>query len=435
MKEKPGSAEGLRLETLIRIRWLAVAGQTLAVGTVAYILGFEFELALCLALIATSAWLNLFLRFRYRASFRLAPIAAAGLLGFDLLQLALLLFLTGGLQNPFSILLVAPVIISATTLPLANTAVLGMLAVAAASILAFFHLPLPWSDTGGLDLPLTYVAGMWVAVVSTMAFTAVYAWRVAEEARQLADALTAAELELQRAQHLSALDGLAAAAAHELGTPLATIALVSKEMMRELPKDSPLAEDARLLRSQADRCGEILRKLTRLSAESGDHLGRMPLSSVMEEVAAAHRRDGIALSVKPGAQPGEPVCRRNPGMLYGLGNLLGNAMEFASAKVVFRANWDRHRIWIEIFDDGPGFPAELMERIGEPYVSGRGRRRKAAGGLGLGLFIAKTLLERSGATLDFSNGGEGRELRGAHVRVDWPREAIEIGEAERLAAQ
>jgi len=435
MVARQGNTEGLRLETLIRIRWLAVAGQTLAVGTVAYVLDFEFELALCMALIATSAWLNLFLRFRYRASFRLAPLAAAGLLGFDILQLALLLFLTGGLQNPFSILLVAPVVISATTLPLANTVALGVFAVAAASLLAFFHLPLPWTAESGIDLPLTYVAGMWVAVVSTMAFTAVYAWRVAEEARQLSDALTAAELELQRAQHLSALDGLAAAAAHELGTPLATIALVSKEMMRELPQDSHLADDARLLRSQADRCGEILRKLTRLSVESGDHLDRLPFSSVMEEVAVAHRRSGVTLSVKPGAQPGEPVCRRNPGMLYGLGNLLENAMEFAAGKVAFEAGWDKDRIWIEIADDGPGFPAELIERIGEPYVSGRKRRQETAGGLGLGLFIAKTLLERSGATLEFSNGGQGRELAGAHVRVVWPRETIEIVETAGLAAQ
>ena len=422
---------GLRLETLIRIRWLAVAGQTLAVLVVAYGLGFEFPLLLCLALIAMSAWLNIFLRFRYRASFRLSPTAAAGLLGFDILQLALLLFLTGGLQNPFSILLVAPVIICATTQAVVYTAALGALAVAAASALAFFHLPLPWSAETGIELPLTYVAGIWVAVVSALAFTAIYAWRVAEEARQLSDALTATELELQRAQHLSALDGLAAAAAHELGTPLATIALVSKEMMRELPKGSPLADDAALLRSQADRCGEILRTMTRMSQNPDEHLGRLPLSSLMEEVAVPHRKTGIELSVSPGAVAGEPVCLRNPGITYGLGNLVENAVEFAAARVAFKAHWDTDQVAIDIEDDGPGFPAEVLGRIGEPYVSRRAEN--TVGGLGLGLFIAKTLLERTGAGLEFSNRGDG-EPAGARVRVTWPRAVIDIG-ATKIAAQ
>ena len=415
----------LRLETLIRIRWLAVVGQTVSVLFVAFYLKYDFYLSLCLALIAASAWLNVFLRLRYRASFRLTESAAVALLGYDILQLAMLLFLTGGLQNPFAVLLVVPVIVSATTQSIRQIVPLGILAVGAASLLVFFHLPLPWQKGAELDVPLVYVVGMWVAIVAMMVFTAVYTYRVADEARQLSAALTATELVLQREQHLSALDGLAAAAAHELGTPLATIALVSKEMIRELPEGSPLAEDALLLRGQAERCRDILQKLTSLSSADDDTIGRIPLSSLMEEVAAPHRDFGIELVVEPGATPGEPKCMRNPAILYGLGNLVENAVDFAASKVEFTGRWDAEWVTITVNDDGPGFPADLIEHIGEPYMTTRpSGDTSTGGGLGLGLFIAKTLLERAGAGLEFANAEEG----GAVITVRWPRANIDIGE-------
>ena len=427
---KSAGGPNLRLETLIRIRWLAVIGQTVAVLLVAYVLKYEFYLSLCLALIAASAWLNVFLRLRYRASFRLTETAAVALLGYDILQLGMLLFLTGGLQNPFAMLLVVPVIVSATTQSIRQFAPLGMLAVGTASLLVFVHLPLPWQPANGLDLPLVYVAGMWVAIISTMVFTAVYTYRVAEEARQLSTALAATELVLQREQHLSVLDGLAAAAAHELGTPLSTITLVAREMIRDLPEDSPLLEDARLLSGQAERCRAILKKLTSLSEEGDDHIGRMPLSSLMEEVAVPHRDFGIELAVTPGAMPGEPRCVRNPGILYGLGNLVENAIEFASTRVEFAAEWDADTVVVTITDDGPGFAPDLIERIGEPYMTARRKEKgKTGGGLGLGLFIAKTLLERSGASLEFANEEEnGKFGGGAHITVRWPRSVFDIGE-------
>ncbi len=336
MYGKPGGSR-LRLETLVAIRWLAILGQTLAVTVVAFVLGYEFQLALCLALIAMSAWLNVFLRLRYKASYRLPDKSAMALLAYDILQLSALLYLTGGLQNPFSVLLVVPVIVSAATQSPRQILPLGGLTVAAATVLVFFHQPLPWEAGRSLDLPLALLAGTWVAIVSTLVFTAVYAYRVADEARKLSDALAATELVLQREQHLSNLDGLAAAAAHELGTPLATIALVSKEMMRELAEDSPLREDASLLRSQAERCRQILQKLSSLSGEGDSHIGRLALSSLMEEVAAPLRSFGVELVVTPGARPGEPVLARNPGILYGLGNLLENAVDFAKTRVEFSA--------------------------------------------------------------------------------------------------
>src|SRR5690606_15589639 len=253
--------------------------------------------------------------------------------------------------------------------PLAMTALLGGMVVATATLLAFFHLPLPWYDGAELAMPFIYVAGSWVALSSSIAFTGIYAFRVAEEARLLANALSATELVLQREQHLSALDGLAAAAAHELGTPLATIALVAREMERALGADSAYAEDVKLLRSQSERCREILKRLTSLSSEGEAHLARLPLTSLVEEVTAPHRDFGIAIKLEPGERIGpEPIGQRNPGVLYGLGNLIENAVDFARETVTVRWNWDEEHVGLSITDDGPGFPAEIIDRIGEPYM-------------------------------------------------------------------
>lgn len=288
-----------------------------------------------------------------------------------------------------------------------------------ATLLVFFHLPLPWHEGAPLAMPFIYVAGMWMAVLSSIAFTAIYAFRVAAEARLLANALAATELVLQREQHLSALDGLAAAAAHELGTPLATITLVAKEMEKALGKDAKYGEDVTLLRSQSERCREILKRLTSLSSEGEAHLSRLPLTSLVEEVTAPHRDFGISIKLRPGERSGpEPVGRRNPGVIYGLGNLVENAVDFARESVTVRWSWDEATVSFSIIDDGPGFPPEIIDRIGEPYMSTR-QGTEAGGGLGLGLFIAKTLLERSGATLDFRNSSGLGE--GAMVRISWPR--------------
>ncbi|ESY11343.1 MULTISPECIES: ActS/PrrB/RegB family redox-sensitive histidine kinase [unclassified Mesorhizobium] len=412
-------SQRLRLNTLIRLRWLAIVGQSLAVLVVAYGLKFPLPVSLCFALVACSAWLNLVLTFRYPAAHRLTPFSAFFILTFDSLQLAGLLYLTGGLTNPFSVLMTVPVVISAASLPLRLTAVLGALVMAAATLLVFFHQPLPWYEGAPLPMPFIYVAGIWMAVFSSIAFTAIYAFRVAEEARLLANALAATELVLQREQHLSALDGLAAAAAHELGTPLATIALVSKEMEKALGNDPKYGEDVKLLRSQSERCREILKRLTSLSSEGEAHLSRLPLTSLVEEVTAPHRDFGISIKLRPGERVGpEPVGRRNPGVIYGLGNLVENAVDFARNSVTVRWSWDELDVTFSIIDDGPGFPPEIIDRIGEPYMSTR-QGNEAGGGLGLGLFIAKTLLERSGATLDFRNSSGLGE--GAIVQISWPR--------------
>lgn len=416
----------LRLNTLIKLRWLAVTGQSAAVVIVAFVLDFPLPVIESGALIACSAVLNIYLTFAYPANHRLNLVPALALLTYDAMQLAGLLYLTGGLTNPFALLMAVPVVISATAMPIRHTALLGVFVIVVVTFLMFFHRPLPWTQGAELAVPVMYMAGVWFAVVSTILFTSIYVWRVADEARKLAGALAATELVLQREQHLSALDGLAAAAAHELGTPLATISLVAKEMEKAAGASSEFAEDIRLMRTQADRCREILKQLNSLSSESSGPLSRLPLTSLVEEAVAPHRDFGVEVSLRAGSVSGrEPVTIRNPGVIYGLGNLVENAVDFASRRVEIAWRYDEDLIAIDITDDGPGFRADMLDRIGEPYVSHRpaGERGSGAGGLGLGLFIAKSLLERSGATVHFANS-ERRGL-GATVTVSWPRKVFE----------
>src|ERR1041385_6934072 len=265
----------VRLDTLLRLRWLAIIGQTTAVVVVYYGLEFPLPIWACLAVIALSAWLNVALRVRFSLTQRLEPERAAWLLAFDIAELAVLLFLTGGLQNPFAFLFLAPVLLSATALPPRLTLMLGGFAVFCATLLVFFYYPLPWDIDDPLELPWIYLLGVWLSILLSLGFIGVYAWQLTEEGRQLAEALAATELVLAREQHLSQLDGLAAAAAHELGTPLATITVITRELERAIDASSPHAEDVKLLREQAQRCRDILAKLTELPTGAPfDQIGR-----------------------------------------------------------------------------------------------------------------------------------------------------------------
>jgi len=425
-----GIGRNVRLDTLVRLRWLAVIGQTITVLVVYWGLDFELPIWACLAVIALAAWLNVAVRIRFPSMQRLEPERAAWLLAFDTAELAVLLFLTGGLQNPFAFLFLGPVLISATALPPRMTLMLGCFAIGCATLLIFVHGPLPWDNEVPLELPSIYVTGVWLSILLAIAFIGLHAWEITEDSRQLADALAATELVLAREQHLSQLDGLAAAAAHELGTPLSTITLIAKELELSIKPDSEHAEDVRLLSEQAKRCRTILGKLTELS--SGEPFDRMKLSTLIEEVIAPHRNFGVAINVALAPNGfAEPIGGRNPAILYGLGNLVENAVDFAKERVEVAASWSGHDVNVTITDDGPGFAPEIMERIGEPYVTTHRRKHQSvdgeapahASGLGLGFFIAKTLLERSGATLDFENRSS--PDRGALVRVRWERSAFE----------
>lgn len=425
----------VRLDTLLRLRWLAVLGQIAAIFIV--VQGFEFDLPVipCLMVVALSAAVNLALQVGLDPRRRLEPLFAGALLGLNIVELAALLFLTGGLQNPFSFLFLAPVLISATALTTRLTLTLGLLAIACATLLGFWHLPLPWDGDEPLTLPAIYMFGVWLSIALALGVTSLYAFQVTEEARKLADALAATELVLAREQHLTQLDGLAAAAAHELGTPLATIFLIATELEKSIGPGHPLAHDARTLGEQARRCRDILSKLTQLS--SGDApFDRMKLSTMIEEAVAPHRDFGIAIVVRIAAAIGtEPVGKRNPAILYGLGNILENAVDFARAEVAVDAWWGEETVELMISDDGPGIAPEMLKRIGEPYLSrrpGGDDLNSQHGGLGLGIFIARTLLERTGARLTFGN--RAYPAHGAMVHIAWPRERFEAQGAEAAPA-
>jgi two-component system sensor histidine kinase RegB len=421
----PGNWRPLRLATLVGLRWLAVAGQTIGVLFVDWGLAYPLPLVQCLSLIALSVVVNLALIIRFGAGDRPSSTVATIQLAYDLLQLGGLLSLTGGLENPFSLLLLAPVSVSATTLPQRSTLILAALAIAIASAISFIHLALPWDPARRITFDRIYVIGIWVSLVCGVVFIAAYTNRVAHEARQLADALTATELALSRHEQLSALDGLAAAAAHELGTPLSTIALAAKEMKADIPP-GPLADDVDLIIAQSARCRAILAKLRNLrSGESGDPFAAVPVGELLEEVAKPLEGFGKSIFIEIPETAGEPVFKRNAGLLYGLGNLIENATQFAKTRVNVDASWDRGTIGVTITDDGAGFPDDLIARLGEPYLTTRARNTApdgdAPGGLGLGIFIAKTLLERTGARLAFENAASG----GAKVTITWPRQAVE----------
>jgi two-component system sensor histidine kinase RegB len=434
---REASESRLRLQTVVRLRWFGVAGQLLTVCYVYFVLGFQFDIGICLALIALTAWLNVFLRLRYSMRTRIGTAYATALLAYDIVQLAALLFLTGGIENPFVFLIVAPVTVSAATLPPRNTIVLGLLAAGATTLLVFWYRSLPWFAGVNFELPTLYNVGVLASVLAGMVFLALYVWRLAKEARQMSEALAATELVLAREQQLHALDGLAAAAAHELGTPLSTIAVVAKELARTAPKDGTVAEDIALLQSQTERCREILKKLTRGPKEPDPLHARISVRELIDEAAAPYRGFNTEIAVHAAPEAGadaaasqEPVGERRPGVIYGLANLVENAVDFARNRVEITATWSAREVAITIADNGPGIPPLVLDALGEPYLTTRPSPRTGLApdgepsGMGLGFFIAKTLLERSGALVTLENRSA-TDGGGAIARVSWRREAFE----------
>jgi two-component system sensor histidine kinase RegB len=413
----------------VPIRWVAIAGQASTILIVHYGLGYRLPLFPALAVVAGSVLLNVVLILVRQAAARLGERDAALCLGYDILQLAILLYLTGGLHNPFSTLILAPVTVAATILSRRPVIALSILAVAATTVLALWHMPLPWR-TEPLVFPPELVFGIWMALVLATVFIGSYTWSVAQEARRLRDAVAATQLALAREQRISAVGALAAAAAHELGSPLATIAVVAKELAHDLREDSPHAEDVALLLSQSERCRKILAELARQPEhDGGSPYTRLPISALVETAGALHQGEGVKLIFATAGQPGpeEPLVRRSPEIMHGLNNLIQNAVQFARREVSVTTFWDKATVTVEIADDGPGFPLHLLGRLGEPYIS---TRAGAADHMGLGIFIAQSLLERSGARLVFENLPEG----GAHVAIYWNRANLEMLEKLRPTA-
>jgi two-component system, sensor histidine kinase RegB len=426
----------VRLRTLCNLRWLAVGGQSAALFVVYF--GFDYRLPFlaCVFGIAASAALNTVLSFRYPPSHRLTNREATFYLAFDVLQLAALLYLTGGILNPFALMFLAPVVIAAATLNLENTLILGALALVSVSVISIVHKPLPWAAGETVDLPLLYQAGIWASLVIGIGFTSIYAWRIASEGVRMSAGLAATQLALAREHRLAALGALATAAAHELGTPLGTIAVVARELERALPENSPEVEDVRLLRAQAERCRAILARLARPEEAVLGVTARLPLGALLDDIAGPYRGEDVEIAIELGiSDEPQPQVWRAPELLHGLANIIENATDFARSRVSVRAEWDASRLRVAVEDDGPGFAPEIFERIGEPYTTSRpghhalGESELGPGGeigehegMGLGFFIAKTLIEQTGGSVQAVNL-DGQE--GALVAVSWPRGAID----------
>ncbi len=463
----PRRSRGLSLRTLIILRWLAILGQTVTLIVLDTVFHFPLPRWECLLVILASVVFNLSAMSRPEKTESVVPDGrqTAIHLGFDILQLSALLAFTGGLANPFCLLLVAPVTVAAASLPGRQALILGLMVLASTTALFFWSMPLPWQRGADLNLPVLYRFGVGLALITGVVFTAAYAWRVAADAEKLELALAMTQDVLQREQRLAALGGLAAAAAHELGTPLATIQVVAKELLRASPPDGPVAEDARLMLQQADRCREILKRLSQ-RPDDGDALyTEIGLKGLLNEVVDPHLGFDLDIRVSVTTPDGaeEPRVKRLAEVVHGLSALVENAADFAASTVRVRATADEHWIVIEVVDDGPGFAPDILPRLGEPYVTSRphGKSRQALaaqlaaaaaaarparrgklspppappvgavtpsqGGMGLGFFIARTLLERTGGQVlvGQGDGGPGAS-RGARVTVRWDRRALEF---------
>ncbi len=427
----------VRLRDLSNMRWTAIGGQSSVLFLVYFGLNYRLPLLACAIAIALSAAFNLLLAIRYPPTQRLSNLEATAQLVFDTLVLGVLLYLTGGITNPFAVLFLVPVVIAAYALNLGNTLLLAALALVSVSIIAVYHEPLPWAAGETLHLPALYQGGMWSSVVTCIVFTSIYAWRIASEASRMQSGLAATQLALSHEHRMASLGALATAAAHELGTPLATIAVVARELERALPPASPEAEDLRLLRAEAERCRGILTRLARPEESLLAAAERLPLGALLDEIANEYRGGDMEIRIDLKQFMGggaEPKVWRVPEILHGLGNLVANAADFADAEIRLHAEWGPSDLRLAVEDDGPGFAPEILERIGEPYVTSRPglyaleERELSAGdafagqqGMGLGFFIAKTLIEQTGGTVKAGNMEQG----GARVEILWPRGAVD----------
>jgi two-component system sensor histidine kinase RegB len=439
---QPGSggtrANWIRLRSLILLRWFAIAGQLTAITVAQQLYGLQLELGLCYLAVGASVIANLVAIFVFPENKRLTETQNMLTVMFDLLQLSFLLFLTGGLHNPFALLMLGPVTISAAVLSLRSTILIGGTAIVMVTLLAQYNFPLRTEQGFILAIPQVFLFGNWIALIIAIVFISAYSLRVTSEINSMSDALSATQMALAREQKLTDLGGVVAAAAHELGTPLATIKLASGELYEELADRPDLQEDAALIRQQADRCRDILRDMGR-AGKDDLHLRKAPLRAVLEEAAEPHVGRGKQISFDLlGDEALQPVILRKPEIIHGVRNLVQNAVDFAVTEVWIEAQWDEQRISLRIMDDGRGFPQQLIGRIGDPFMtrrksSGDRGRRPGYEGMGLGLFIAKTLLERSGAELRFANGREDpardafgpSEGLGAVVEVRWLRRDID----------
>ncbi len=410
--------ENLNLDrkTLIILRWIAISGQLSAIVLVYFYLKLEFPIITCLAIVFVGSLTNLLLQFRTK-SVAIKDFQASLYLMYDLTQLSILLYLTGGISNPFSILMIVPAIVSSTFLSMGTTIILGILTIFFLYLLTIFHYPLPGIHDESITFPKLYLTGYFIALIIGLIFICYFGIRFSGESKRRSDAVKKLQEVIAKEYELESLGGQAAAAAHSLGTPLATISVVSKELKKELGNNKEFSKDIDLLISQTKRCGEILKQISKKQIKEDEFFNQTKLENLLNEIIETFKETSskqIKLITKEDSN--KLNIQRSPELIYGLRNFIGNAIKFSKSKVEIVIKSDNYNINIDINDDGPGFPDDIKEVLGEPYIKSKSNITISNAGTGLGTFLGKTFLERKLARLIFSKSSR---LNGALVNISW----------------
>ena len=410
--------ENLNLDknTLTILRYIAIFGQFIAVNIVFYYLKLDFPIEESYVIIFFGLITNLFLQFKVRVN-QLKDTYASFFLLYDLVQLSILLYLTGGILNPFSFLLIIPAIVSSTFLSMGTTIILSSITSLMLFILTYFYLPLPGMDLSSFNVPSFYKLGILTSILIGLAFLSYFGIRFSGETKKRSEALNKLQEVIAKEYELESLGGQAAAAAHSLGTPLATISVVAKELKKEIGDDKEISKDIDLLISQTKRCSEILKKISKKQIEEDSFLYLIKLEDLLEEIINSFKETSSKkINLLAENDKNKIDIQRTPEIIYGLRNFIGNAVKFSKSKVLINLNSDDKIIEIKISDDGPGIPEDVINKIGEPYIKSRSKELSSNSGLGLGTFLGKTLLERQGANLLFRRNSK---LGGALIVISW----------------
>ena len=415
--------ENLNLDksTLTILRYIAIIGQLIAINIVFFYLKLEFPIKATLSVVFVGLLTNLFLQFKVKAN-QLKDTYASLFLLYDLFQLAALLYLTGGIFNPFSILLIIPAIVSSTFLSMGTTIILGFITSVILFILTHYYLPLPGLLSENFNVPSFYKFGILISILIGMIFLSYFGIRFAGETKKRSEALNKLQEVIAKEYELESLGGQAAAAAHSLGTPLATIAVVAKEL-KKLGDNKDISKDIELLISQTKRCSEILKKISKKQIKEDIFISSIKLEDLIEEIIVSFKETSSKKIELVSDEDNNKInIERTPEIIYGLRNFIGNAVKFSKSKVKINLKSDLRKIEIKINDDGPGIPDDIIKKIGEPYIKSKSVELNSNSGLGLGTFLGKTLLERQGANLSFRRNND---LGGALVIISWdPKKLI-----------
>ena len=411
----------IKLLTLINIRWAAIFGQFITISIVYFYFNFNFKIEYCYLLVLFSFVLNIFLQIRSKKTDLLSNKQATFSILYDLFQLFGLLFLTGGLTNPFSILIVAPITIAAGFLNLRSSILIGIFSVLLIVILSLFYTELPGLPKNYL-FPKFYIFGLALALCTAIVFLAIYSQRLAIESSQRNEAFNVLQQIFLREQELRSLGGLAAAAAHELGTPLNTISLVAKELKKELGSNKKFNQDLDLLISQSQRCGEILKQISRNPhAEKVDKfLDKASFKIIVHEIIDSFKDlSKKKIIINEEEYKKDYLITKKIEIIYSLKNIIDNALKFSSNKIMISLVSNEDELRIKVEDDGVGFSNQILGFLGDPYIKSKSLDNNSEG-LGLGIFIAKIFLERLSAVINFYN----LEHEGAGVDIFWKKKDL-----------